>query len=106
MDDVLVTTRDASRLLGKQISWVLQSVNLLPRRSVLDNTLLPCRAHRAEPERSRARAEASFLAQLPRYVLETALILGFALIGGVFGLLMSGEYLSVPASVGTSTTAR
>lgn len=47
------------------------------------------RVHLTRGHSSRARAEASFLAQLPRYVLETALILGFALIGGV-GYLTGG----------------
>jgi len=47
------------------------------------------RVHETRTHSSRARAEANFLGQVPRYVLETALILGFALIAGV-GYL-SGE---------------
>ncbi len=35
------TVSDASSLLGHTISWVLQTVSLLPRRSVLDNAALP-----------------------------------------------------------------
>ena len=47
------------------------------------------RVHETRGHSSRARAEANFLGQVPRYVLETALIIGFALIAGV-GYL-SGE---------------
>lgn len=52
-----VTTRDAARLLGSTVGWVLQSVNLLPRRTLLDNVLLPSRAHRQDPRRAGHRAE-------------------------------------------------
>lgn len=37
INGIVRSTHDASRLLGSGISWVLQSVNLLPRRSVVDN---------------------------------------------------------------------
>ncbi|MDR3201797.1 MAG: ATP-binding cassette domain-containing protein [Bifidobacteriaceae bacterium] len=36
-----VGLRDAPSLLGRDVAWVLQTVNLLPRRTVLDNTALP-----------------------------------------------------------------
>lgn len=35
------TVRDAPNLLGREIAFVLQTVNLLPRRTVLDNVTLP-----------------------------------------------------------------
>src|SRR5690606_13785016 len=41
INDRLRTVTDAPRLLGGEIAWVLQSVNLLPRRSALDNVVLP-----------------------------------------------------------------
>ncbi|VDG76420.1 peptide ABC transporter ATP-binding protein [Actinobaculum suis] len=41
LDGTEVTTREASQLLGGQITWVLQSVNLLPHRTVIDNIVLP-----------------------------------------------------------------
>lgn len=54
------------------------------------------RAHETRTHSSRARAEANFLGQVPRYVLESALILGFALIAGV-GYLLSGVEGAVAA---------
>lgn len=57
IDGKRVTTRDAGRLLGRTVGWVLQSVNLLPRRTVLDNVLLPSRAHKEDPQRAGQRAE-------------------------------------------------
>jgi ABC-type lipoprotein export system ATPase subunit len=50
------TTRDAARVLRGEVAWVLQSVNLLPRRTALDNVLLPALA--AGGTRETARAEA------------------------------------------------
>lgn len=41
INDQLRTLADAPALLGREIAWVLQSVNLLPRRSALDNVVLP-----------------------------------------------------------------
>lgn len=41
INDRLRTVTEAPRLLGGEIAWVLQSVNLLPRRSALDNVVLP-----------------------------------------------------------------
>ncbi|ROS31107.1 ABC transporter ATP-binding protein [Cellulomonas sp. PhB150] len=38
------TVRDAPTMLRGEIAWVLQSVNLLPRRTALDNVLLPALA--------------------------------------------------------------
>src|SRR5690625_649438 len=35
------TTRDAALVLGQEVGWVLQSVNLLPARSAVDNVMLP-----------------------------------------------------------------
>ncbi|WP_152192636.1 ABC transporter ATP-binding protein [Georgenia satyanarayanai] len=54
------------------------------------------RVHETRGHSSRARAEANFLGQVPRYVLETALILGFALIAGV-GYLTGGPEGAVAA---------
>lgn len=49
------------------------------------------RVHETRGHSSRARAEANFLGQVPRYVLETALIIGFALIAGVGYLAGSAD---------------
>lgn len=38
---VPVGVRDAPHLLGSSVAWILQSVNLLPRRTVIDNVALP-----------------------------------------------------------------
>lgn len=54
------------------------------------------RVHETRGHSSRARAEANFLGQVPRYVLETALIIGFALIAGV-GYLTGGPQGAVAA---------
>ncbi|WP_425472457.1 ABC transporter ATP-binding protein [Tessaracoccus rhinocerotis] len=51
-----VGPKDGKRLLGDRVSWVLQSVNLLPHRTVLDNTILPSRAHGSSLDSSRATA--------------------------------------------------
>ncbi len=40
IDGQVRTTRDADRLLGTTIAWLPQQVNLLPRRSVVDNVAL------------------------------------------------------------------
>lgn len=37
----LRTVRDATEVLRREVAWVLQSVNLLPRRTAVDNVLLP-----------------------------------------------------------------
>lgn len=50
------TVRDAAEVLRGEVAWVLQSVNLLPRRTAVDNVLLPVLA--AGGRRSAARDEA------------------------------------------------
>jgi ABC-type lipoprotein export system ATPase subunit len=50
--------RDAPSLLGGDIAWVLQSANLLPRRTVLDNTALPSLAAGQTRRSAMARASA------------------------------------------------
>lgn len=57
------------------------------------------RVHATRTHSSRARAEANFLGQVPRYVLETALILGFALIAGVGYLAGAGSGNGVARAV-------
>ena len=52
--------------------------------------------HATRTRSSAARAQSIFLAQVPRYVLETALIVGFALVGGV-GLVTGGPAGAVSA---------
>lgn len=59
--------------------------------------------HHTRTHSSHARAQASFFSQVPRYVLEAALILGFALVGGV-GYLTGGTEGAV-ASVGMFAVA-
>ncbi len=51
------TVHDAPAVLGDEIGWVLQSVNLLPRRSALDNVTLPtlARGRRRATSEDRAR---------------------------------------------------
>ncbi|MBZ2199712.1 ABC transporter ATP-binding protein [Occultella gossypii] len=51
IDGRLRTVEDAPTALGGEIAWILQSVNLLPRRSALDNVVLPALA------RGRRRSE-------------------------------------------------
>ncbi len=41
IDGQVRTPRDAPQLLGRRVGWVLQAVNLLPRRTVLDNVTVP-----------------------------------------------------------------
>lgn len=41
LDGVRVSSRDAQRLRGSSICYVFQSINLMPRRTVLDNITLP-----------------------------------------------------------------
>lgn len=51
------TVRDAPTLLGDELGWVLQTVNLLPRRTALDNVTLPAlaRGRRRAASEDRAR---------------------------------------------------
>lgn len=51
------TPRDAPLLLGRSVGWIFQSVNLLPRRTVLENCMLPLLA--AGTPRSLAHREAT-----------------------------------------------
>lgn len=53
-------------------------------------------AHFTRTHSSKARAKSILLAQVPRYVLESALIVGFALVGGV-GLLVNGPEGAISA---------
>ncbi|WP_309071277.1 ABC transporter ATP-binding protein [Arthrobacter sp.] len=54
------------------------------------------RVNETRTRSSKARAQSIFLSQVPRYVLETALIVGFALVGGV-GLAIGGPEGAVSA---------
>jgi ABC-type lipoprotein export system ATPase subunit len=56
IDRVERTPADAAELLGSTVSWVLQSVNLLPRRTVIDNVALPLLAHEWPEGAARERA--------------------------------------------------
>lgn len=51
------TVRDAPTVLGDELGWVLQTVNLLPRRTALDNVTLPAlaRGRRRAASEDRAR---------------------------------------------------
>ncbi|WP_341360908.1 ATP-binding cassette domain-containing protein [Georgenia sp. M64] len=44
INGVVPAPQEATRLLGRAIQWIPQSVNLIPRRSVTDNLLLPALA--------------------------------------------------------------
>ncbi|NHT18049.1 ATP-binding cassette domain-containing protein [Cellulomonas sp. IC4_254] len=50
------TVRDGAEVLRREVAWVLQTVNLLPRRTAVDNVLLPVLA--AGGTREDARGEA------------------------------------------------
>ncbi len=80
------TVRVLSEALG-----ALKEVTLAGRTPDVED-----RVHYTRGHSSRARAEANFLGQVPRYVLETALIIGFALIAGV-GFLTGGAEGAVAA---------
>lgn len=56
IDGHVRTAKDAAALLGDSVTWVLQTVSLLPRRSVIDNVALPLLAHGS------SRASADYLA--------------------------------------------
>lgn len=56
IDGVPVTVRDAPHLLGSSVAWILQSVNLLPRRTVIDNVALPLLATGVRRRTAIARA--------------------------------------------------
>ncbi|MEE6289028.1 ABC transporter ATP-binding protein [Georgenia sp. MJ173] len=80
------TVRVLSEALG-----ALKEVTLAGRTGDVQDRVHVTRGHS-----SRARAEANFLGQVPRYVLETALIIGFALIAGV-GYLTGGAAGAIAA---------
>lgn len=80
------TVRVLSEALG-----ALKEVTLAGRTGDVQS-----RVHETRGHSSRARAEANFLGQVPRYVLEAALILGFALIAGV-GYLTGGAQGAIAA---------
>lgn len=68
--DIQVGVANAAQFLARDVAWILQSVNLLPRRSVLDNVALPlvsqgCGRAVAE-ERARVDIEAMGIAGLAR----------------------------------------
>lgn len=50
------SVRDAPQVLRDELAWVLQSVNLLPRRTALDNVLLPALAGGRGREECRVEA--------------------------------------------------
>lgn len=56
VNGILRTPRDASAVLGRDLGWILQSVNLLPRRSILDNVALSALAMGETREAAHARA--------------------------------------------------
>ncbi|MBE7702279.1 ATP-binding cassette domain-containing protein [Oerskovia sp. Sa1BUA8] len=51
------SVRDGPVLLGKEVGWILQSVNLLARRSALDNVALPRLARGARRRNELSHAE-------------------------------------------------
>lgn len=48
--------KDASAVLTREVAWILQTVSLLPRRTALDNVVLPALAAGADREDVEARA--------------------------------------------------
>lgn len=69
----------------------LKELTLAGRTADVQDSARETRTHS-----SRARAQSIFLAQVPRYVLEAALVVGFALVGGV-GLLTGGPTGAISA---------
>ncbi|QZN87661.1 ATP-binding cassette domain-containing protein [Cellulomonas sp. C5510] len=60
------TVRDAPEVLRREVAWVLQTVNLLPRRTAVDNVVLPALA----AGRRRADAYGEAVALLHRVGVE------------------------------------
>lgn len=56
LDGHVVTPASGDRLRGDEIQLILQSVSLLPRRSVLDNVMLPALAHGMDKAEAAERA--------------------------------------------------
>ncbi|MGV8857735.1 ABC transporter ATP-binding protein [Rhodoglobus sp.] len=80
----------SSRLITEMVG-ALKEVTLRDKAAVAGSVVRENRVHT-----TRARSNAQFLAQVPRYVLEAGIIGGFALVGGV-GYLIGG--------IETATTA-
>ncbi|GAA2175170.1 ABC transporter ATP-binding protein [Arthrobacter parietis] len=89
--------RENRQWSGKTVTMLTEAMNTLKELTLAGRAPdVQERVNMTRTKSSRARARSIFLSQVPRYVLETALILGFALVGGV-GLIMDGPEGAVSA---------
>lgn len=82
---------------GKTVVMLTEAMNALKELTLAGRAGdVQAGVHSTRVRSSAARAKSIFLAQIPRYVLEAALIVGFALVGGV-GLATGGTAGAVSA---------
>jgi ABC-type multidrug transport system fused ATPase/permease subunit len=89
--------RENRQWSGKTVMMMTEAMNTLKELTLAGRAHdVQERVNMTRTHSSRARAQSIFLGQVPRYVLETALIVGFALVGGV-GLATGGPEGAVGA---------
>lgn len=89
--------RENRQWSGKTVMMLTEAMNTLKELTLAGRAHdVQERVNITRTNSSRARAQSIFLGQVPRYVLETALIIGFALVGGV-GLFIGGPEGAVSA---------
>lgn len=89
--------RENRKWSGKTVVMLTEAMNTLKELTLAGRAPdVQERVNLTRTHSSRARAKSILLGQVPRYVLETALIIGFALVGGV-GLVTGGPEGAVSA---------
>lgn len=89
--------RDNRQWSSKTVMMLTEAMNTLKELTLAGRAPdVQERVNITRTNSSKARAQSIFLGQVPRYVLETALIVGFAIVGGV-GLLIGGPEGAVSA---------
>jgi ABC-type multidrug transport system fused ATPase/permease subunit len=89
--------RDNRFWSGKTVMMLTEAMNTLKELTLAGRAPdVQERVNQTRTKSSKARAQSIFLSQIPRYVLETALIVGFALVGGV-GFVTGGPEGAVSA---------